>query len=63
MLLRYVRLMEWASVCRLFVTFVHPARGVELFANVLASHDSSGTWQIVLKFLEKIEGVLSDRAS
>jgi len=33
------------------VTFVHPASRVELFCNVFASPNSSGTWAVCIKIL------------
>jgi len=46
------------SVCLSSVTFVLPAQRFELFANIFAPPNSSGTWEFVLKFLEKNPRVL-----
>ena len=51
------------SVCRLSVTLLHPRQRRELFANISAPADSSGTLAVVLNFLEKISRDLGDRAS
>ena len=53
-LLRYVRLMTWAarlsSVCLSSVTLLHR---LELFGNIFAPHNSSGTQTVCVKILGK----------
>jgi len=49
------------SVCLSSVTFVRPAHRVKLFVNIFATPE---TWTVCFKiFLQKIVGVLGDRAS
>jgi len=50
------------SVSLSYVTFVRPAKRIELFGNIFASTNTSGTWVVFTKILGKIRRVLGDHA-
>jgi len=67
-LLCYVWLMAWVvrlSVCLSSVTLLHLRQRLELFGNIFAPRNSSGTQTVCIKnvFGQKFEGVLTSSSS
>jgi len=51
------------SVCRLSVSLLHPTQKIELTAVFFAPSNSLETWQVLVKFGQKFQGVIGDHAS